>query len=147
MVPRPGAVTQAQEIERDGWYIDLDVKLGCAPRPKAAAATFGVLFGGSPAAQSKSTRSNSTAKARPKTASPSPLTTKNTSHGRHGKAYFNETRNEVVALSTAPLDPALFELPEGFQKVDRLPDYVAARPSPPQGPWDTIKRYWTTLFR
>jgi hypothetical protein len=147
MLPGPGAVTQTQEIERDGWYIDLDVKLGCAPRPNGALATVGVLYGGVAGRSIKTDKVEFHRKGEPETGFAVSLTTRNTSHGRDGKAYFNETLNEVVALSTAPLDPALFELPEGFQKADRLRDYAAAGPSPSQGPWDTIKRYWSTLFR
>jgi hypothetical protein len=147
MVPGPGAVTQAQEIERDGWYIDLDARGGCGPRANGALTMVGVLYGGVAGRSIKTDKVELHRKGEPETGFAVSLTTTNTSHGRDGKAYFNETQNEVVALSTGPLDPALFELPEGFQKADRLQDYVAAGPSPPQGPWDAIKRYWTELFR
>jgi hypothetical protein len=148
MTPGAGAVSQGQEIVRDGWYIDLDVNAGCGPRPNGAAFAFlGVSSGPAGSApkidkieiHSKGARENGFAVS---------VTTKQTSRSPSGEAFSRESLSDVVELSTAPLDPALFDVPEGFQKVDRLPDYIAATARPtPQGAWDTVKRYWTSLLR
>jgi hypothetical protein len=129
-VSGPDPLTRVQEIVLDGWYIDLDVNIGCGPRPKGAKIEI----------RRKGAR---------ETGFPVSLMDKNTMYGADGKPLTSKSANEVVELSTAPLDSALFDVPEGFQKVNRLPDYIAAsaRPSPPPGPWDTIKRYWASLFR
>jgi hypothetical protein len=37
-----------------------------------------------------------------------------------GREFVEQERNEVIELSTVPLDPSLFEVPEGFTRVDRL---------------------------
>jgi hypothetical protein len=149
MIPGPGAVTQGQEIVRDGWYIDLDVNAGCAPRPNGAA--FAFLSGSSRPAGSapKADKIEVHRKGAPENGFALSITTKQTSRSPSGETFTSESLTEVVELSSAPLDPALFEVPEGVQKVDRLPDYIAAsaKPSPPQGTWDTIKRYWTSLLR
>jgi hypothetical protein len=149
MLPGPGAVSQGQEIVRDGWYIDLDVNVGCGPSRKAMAVAVGVLFGGPAGSPMKVDKIEVHRKGAAENGFALSLTTKQTSHSPSGEAFTSESRSEVVELSAAPLDHALFEVPEGFQKVDRLPDYIAATapPSPPQGPWDTIKRYWTNLLR
>jgi hypothetical protein len=41
-------------------------------------------------------------------------------HGRHGEIV-TVMENKVTELSQEPLDPALFSVPEGFAKVERLP--------------------------
>jgi hypothetical protein len=148
MVPGPGAVTQGQQIVRDGWYIDLDVNVGCGPSRKAMAGTVGVLYGGSARGPMKVDKVEVHRKGAPETGFAVSLTTKSTSNGPAGKAFASESLSEVVELAAAPLAPALFDVPEGFRKVDRLQDYIAATARPrPLGPWETVKRYWTSLFR
>jgi hypothetical protein len=149
MVPGPGAATPGQQIVRDGWYIDLDVNAGCAPKSQGAAASVGVLYGGTAGRPLRTDKVEVRRKGAPETGFAVSLSTKNNSHGPDGKDLVGESLSEVVELSTAALDPALFEVPEGFQKVNRLPDYIAAtaQPNSPQGAWDSIKRYWTSLFR
>lgn len=41
-------------------------------------------------------------------------------HGRHGEVL-TVMENKVTELSQEPLDPALFSVPEGLEKVERLP--------------------------
>jgi hypothetical protein len=49
--------------------------------------------------------------------------------GRLGE-IFTVLENKVIELSQDPLDPALFSVPEGFEKVERLPwDVNISRPA------------------
>ncbi len=146
MIPGPGAVTLGQEFMRDGWYIDLDVNAGCAPRPKGVAF---LLMGGSMSrgGAMKMDKIETHSKGPAENGFAVSLTTKTTSSVPSGKAFVSESLTEVAEISTAPLDTALFDVPAGFQKVDRLQDYIAATARPrPLGPWETVKRYWTSLF-
>jgi hypothetical protein len=147
MIPGPGAVTRGQETVRDGWYIDLDVNFGCGPKPKGRVGAFLIGVSTPPGGARKMDKIEAHRKGAAETGFAVSLTTKTTSHAA-GKVFTSESLSEVVELSAAPLDPALFEVPEGFQKVDRLQDYIAANARPQSlGPWETVKRYWTSLFR
>jgi hypothetical protein len=122
-VPGPGAISLAQESKRDGWYIDLDVPEGCPQRNKRAEAFL--LIG-------------------------------NVTSGRMDKIEVHHTgvtevgyplevsdppfsKAEVIELSTAPLDTALFEVPSGFRQVPKLTDQA------PQPPSSKVQRIWAWL--
>jgi hypothetical protein len=124
-VPGPGATSLAQESTRDGWYIDLDMPEGCPARNKHAEAFL--LIG-------------------------------NVTNGRMDKIEVHHTgvtevgfplevtdpsfsKTEVIELSTAPLDPALFESPAGYKKVDRLAD------QPPTPPTSKVQRIWAWVWQ
>ena len=119
-VPGPGAISLAQESKRDGWYIDLDMPEGCPPRNRRAEAFL--LIG-------------------------------NVTNGRMDKIEVHHTgvtevgyplevtdppfsKREVTELSTAPLNPSLFELPAGYSRVYRLTD------QPPPPPTSKALRIW-----
>lgn len=151
MTPGPGAISPDEEIVRDGWYIDLDVTPGCGPRRNAQAFLVGGVA--PPGGASRVDKVEFHRKGEPPAGFAVSLTTTTTSHTSSGSSFVSESLNEVVELSTAPLDPSLFDVPQGFQKVIRLPDYVAASSAPTlaEGPleavWDGLKRYWGGLFR
>jgi hypothetical protein len=152
MVPGPGAISNAQEIVRDGWYIDLDVNPGCAPqRNGRTALLLGGVARGGPASPITMDKLEVHRAGAPEAGFAVALTTKTTDHGREGESYVSESEQEVVELDTAPLDTALFEIPKDFEKVNRLQDHIDAAASPaakpPQSAWETVKRYWASLFR
>ena len=95
-MPGPGAVSLAQESKRDGWYIDLDMPDGCPPRNiRAGVFAVGVL-GSAERGTDKIEVHHSGV-----TEFGCPLEVTNSSF----------SKMEVTGLSTAPLDPALFEVP------------------------------------
>jgi len=124
-VPGPGATSLAQESTRDGWYIDLDMPEGCPPRNRHAEAFL--LIG-------------------------------NVTNGRMDRIEVHHTgvteagyplevtndpfsKREVIELSAAPLDPALFELPAGFKKE---PNLTAQSPEPPTS---KLLRMWDWMWQ
>jgi hypothetical protein len=127
-----------QETVTDGWYIDLDTSLICA---KGSVRSFAVLTSGGPRKPGeppqipiisfKSVGEPETgyavvAKELHRATLSLPDGSKHTRED-----ITNEMR--VTALSVTQLDPALFEIPSGFRKVDEI------RRTP-------VLSYWTRLF-
>jgi hypothetical protein len=124
-VPGPGAQSLAQESKRDGWYIDLDMPEGCPPRNRHAEAFLligNVTNGGMDKIEVHHTGV---------TEAGYPLEVTNDP--------FSKT--EVIELSTAPLDPVLFELPSGFRQVAKL------TAEPPQPPSSKLLRMWDWMWQ
>lgn len=119
-VPGPGAISLAQESKRDGWYIDLDMPEGCPPRNRFAGAF--VLVSSSMDGRIDKIEIHHTGV----TEAGYPLEVTD--------SPFSKT--EVTELRTAPLDPALFELPAGFKQVQQLKSQA---PGPPSS---TLLRLW-----
>lgn len=107
-VPGPGAITPRQESVRDGWYVD--VNPGCVRRPNGI---FGLLGGGVAGQPMQADKIEVHRKGAPVAGYAVRLTTTTTSHGASGRVFANENITEVLDLSTAPLDPKLFDIPEG----------------------------------
>ena len=148
--PGPLAISLGQESVRDGWFINLDVNAGCGTvRPPLGA--VGVLYAGSLGSPIRTDKIEVHRKGEPVSGFAVSLTTKTTSLQDNPRRLTFESQQEVVELSNAPLDPALFEIPPGYKKVDRLQDYIvpspAARRVPPGSTWSALKRYWASLFR
>jgi len=148
--PGPLAISLGQESVRDGWFINLDVNAGCGTvRPPLGA--VGVLYAGSLGSPIRTDKIEVHRKGEPVSGFAVSLTTKTTSLQDNPRRLMFESQQEVVELSSAPLDPALFEIPPGYKKVDRLQDYIvpspAARRVPPGSTWSALKRYWASLFR
>jgi hypothetical protein len=118
-VPGPGAISEAQEIKRDGWYIDVNVPEGC---PLRVTPFQGVAI--EPAIAADSTKIDKIEihyTGVEEVGFPIKVTTMS-----RIPAY--TSKMEVTELSTAPLDPALFEVPAGFKQVQR---FTERPPSPP----------------
>jgi len=124
-VPGPGAISLAQETERDGWYIDLDMPEGCPARNKRAEAF--VLVSGSRDGRMDKIEVHHTGV----TEIGYPLEVTDPTF----------SKAEVIELSTAPLDPALFELPAGFKQV---PNLTAQSPQPPTS---QVLRIWAWMWQ
>jgi hypothetical protein len=124
-VPGPGAISLAQESKRDGWYIDLDMPEGCPPRNRRAEA-FVLVSGGVDGRIDKIEVHHTGV-----TEVGYPLEVTDPA--------FSKT--EVIELSTAPLDPELFEVPSGFRQVPKLADQA------PQPPTSKTLRIWAWVWQ
>jgi len=141
-----------QETATDGWYIDLDTSVSC-DRPGAGLFAFSLLVGGGPRKPGEPFQSPV-------------LTFKNIGEPEKGlalvtkeihRATFSVPDNttqktehiadgiQVTELSTAPLDPALFEVPRNFRKVSQI------RRTPIVSLWNRslgwLDYYWARLKR
>jgi hypothetical protein len=116
------------EEEIDGWYIDYDA-LPAWQRPKKAgvAATFLTTSHGNVYCYDKVEVHHSG----PATGYPLKLktTTKQEimQQDKTLRTYTGGSEMEVVEFSQAPLDPALFKVPPGFKKVDKIIDPTQRR--------------------
>ena len=127
-IPLEGSHTQAQETVRDGWYIDLDRRISCEPKVPAGSrghgfvTVFGAAGGGKGTMMERPEFVNigppetgfPLKEARPITSETVPAT----GVRRHSDSL-NESESEVVQFEEGPLDPALFEIPPGFKRVER----------------------------
>jgi len=126
-VPGPGAISLAQENKRDGWYIDLNMPEGCPPRLRNKRAEAFVLVSGSRDGRMDKIEVHHTGV----TEIGYPLEVTDPTF----------SKAEVIELSTAPLDPALFELPAGFKQV---PNLTAQSPQPPTS---QVLRIWAWMWQ
>src|SRR4051812_8876589 len=96
------------DVETDGWYADLSPQLVCLSHPKA----YGGGFGGEEKAGCRDRMSFHRSGNGGKTGYPLKSTT--TIHSEQGDF---STSTEVVELSKAELEPALFDIPEGYTEA------------------------------
>src|SRR3712207_3743823 len=99
--------TETFHYETDGWYIDFDFNFDCLTGAQASAPAYG---GAQPECQDR-VRYRGVGAA--KVGYPVQLTT---SFYKDGKVQFTQT-TEVVELSRATLDAALFEVPAGYTEA------------------------------
>ena len=146
-VASPESCQQNMSSETDGWYIDLDVpSVSCQ-----AAAPNSIGRKGSTAVLSMVSSSCSQQKLEvhrtgvTETGFPVKITT--TTHSSlvqpdgSQKEFTNTYESEVIELSEAPLDPALFEVPAGFKLVSRL------NTQPPIPTMIVVRMWWERLKR
>ncbi len=140
----PGAVAQSGETESDGWYIDLEVADRCGHRGKPQGTVTGFVAISS--IGDKADRIEVHRAGPQVTGFPVQLTS--TSHGQSPlpdgtlKPWTSTFKMEVIELSRAPVDQALFEVPPGFRKVRQLHD----QPVQP-GLWSRLMESIRALFR
>jgi hypothetical protein len=146
VVPLPGAKRGADTTVTDGWYIDLDTHISCDPSWHSARSghAFHALLTGHfrPAI-----RGNAIGQTVPPMSTPDPhgeevhvpafrdvgepergfvVASKGTSSGTitspdgSTRELVSTWQTEVTELSTAAIDPALFEIPSGFRLVERI---------------------------
>ncbi len=118
-IPHEGAVSQPSEQVIDGWYIDLDTSVPCelhfpstghafvVARVSGDTDTFDVRHSG-PGESGFPVKQNSTGRSTAKL--PDGTT----------REFTSLDESEVTELSEALLDPALFEIPAGFKKVEHI---------------------------
>jgi len=119
-MPLEGSHTQAQQTVRDGWYIDVDRRISCDPKPSAGSAfvTVGTAFVGGKGTMME--RPEFVNIGTPETGFPVKEVRTTTSETTGVRRYSDSTNeSEVVQFEEGPLDPALFEVPPGFKRVVR----------------------------
>ncbi len=117
--------TLPQENVTDGWYIDLDTSISCVP---GAASFFAVLVGGAP--RKPGERYLPPVPSYKNVGKPETGFAVETKRSHHlldasgailaGQRMLPADEMHVTEIATIPLDPALFEVPKSFRKVDRI---------------------------
>ena len=126
-IPLEGSHMQAQETVRDGWYIDVDRTISCEPKLPAGSVSHGFLtMMGGAAVHGKGMMME-----RPEFVDIGPretgfpvkearTTTSETVPATGVRRYSDSiNESEVTQFEEGPLDPALFEVPPGFKRVER----------------------------
>ena len=124
-IPLEGSHTQAQETVRDGWYIDVDRRISCDPKPPAGSgsgfiAISAAAVGGKEMMMERPEFVDIGARETGFPVKEVRTTTGETVPAtgvRRGSDSINES--EVTQFGAMPLDPALFEVPPGFKHVER----------------------------
>lgn len=122
VIPLAGAKRGADTTVTDGWYVDLDTHICCEPSWRSARSghAFGTSHrqgeeGEMPAFKDIGEPERGFALASKGTMSGT-ITLPDSSTRQHVSTW----ETEVTELSTAPIDPALFEIPSGFKLVERI---------------------------
>jgi hypothetical protein len=119
--PGPGAVTNLREVTQNGWYVALDASYGCAPPDGPSRESLLLPSSG----KLDRFEFHRTGVERPLGLAVE-LNTK-TRQEIQNEAAVSEMTAEVVELSAEPLDPALFDLPDGYTRVEQLARTTAKR--------------------
>jgi hypothetical protein len=126
IIPLAGAKRGADTTVTDGWYIDLNTHISCEPswRSGHAFVTFHQQGeeGDVPTFTDVGEPESGFAVASKRTSSGT-ITSPDGSTRQHVSTW----ETEVTELSTAAIDPALFEIPSGFRLVER----IRQEPGPP----------------
>lgn len=120
-VAGPGACSQNNESEQDGWFIDLDTTGGCYRPVKRRPGVL--LLSSSACADEIEIKSVGL----DETGDPLEVTTRDLATSHDGKPVTWTSSSKVTELDQSPLDPALFEVPSGFKRVLQLRDETPYR--------------------
>jgi hypothetical protein len=123
--PLEGSHAQAQETVSDGWYIDFDRRLSCEPKPTEAGVKGGYLAVGvlGPGQKLPVERPEFVDIGPKENGFPVKLV--RTSPGTMtlpdgtSEAVKSTAESEVIQFEEGPIDPALFEIPPGFKRIER----------------------------
>lgn len=144
-IPHEGSHSLPSETIEDGWYIDLKVRTNCLEQSlvresKGAYVTVltsgGIDSGPKDVYELKETGQRETGF--PVQVIRSYRSTVRMPDGST-REFDRKYETEVVELSTASLDPALFEPPKGFKKVDHIDR------QPPVPMWARVYMWWERL--
>jgi hypothetical protein len=126
-IPLEGSQQQPSETVTDGWYFDVDRRLSCEPAPeKGKGALLGFVTVGSATGGLPFERPEFVESGPRETGFPVKEVRRTTPGGvttfPDGTQQVSDPviEREVVALEEGPVDPQLFEVPEGFQQVERF---------------------------
>ncbi len=127
--PLEGSQSELQESVTDGWYIDFDQRLSCDPKPVQG--QHGYLGGYMSVGRQPMEKPEFVRIGEAETGFPMIVTTtsKRPSTLPDGTVSSFETR--VTEFTEGTLDPALFEIPAGFKRVERIERYPAASAGKP----------------
>jgi hypothetical protein len=122
VIPLAGAKRGADTSVTDGWYIDLNTQIACEPswRSDRSGHAFGTVHrqgeeGDVPTFKDVGEPERGFVVAS-KGISSGTITSPDGSTRQHASTW----ETEVTELSTAAIDPALFEIPSGFKLVERI---------------------------
>jgi len=121
--PLPGSLRYAQESVTDGWYIDLDTKISCAPwwrmNRRESEEGFAYFTVGNAVERVEFVQKG---KAEIGFAVDSKTVEKSLFILQDGstKVMTSKSRTKVVDFKEGPLDAGIFEAPAGFKKVERI---------------------------
>jgi hypothetical protein len=129
IIPLAGAKRGADTTVTDGWYIDLDTRISCEPSWRSARSGHAfVTFhlqgqeGDVPTFKDVGEPESGFAVASKQTSSGTIISPDGST-----RQHVSTWETEVTELSTAAIDPALFEIPSGF----RLVEQIRQEPVPP----------------
>lgn len=119
-IPLEGSLHEPQETRTDGWYIDLRPQVSCEPVARAGKSGHGYLASGASARE----KVEFIDIGQPETGFGVQLTITTKGAYKLGdgspKSYESRTETQVTELREGVLDPALFEIPAGFQRVAHI---------------------------
>ncbi len=120
-IPLEGSQQQASETVTDGWYIDPDARLYCDPVQNAAGHAFLTVGAAGrpwerPEFVDHGTRETGLPVKTVRRSTPGATTT--SSDGTQASEFTSE--DEVTVFEVGPVDPQLFEVPEGYKPVERF---------------------------
>ena len=122
-IPLEGSHTQAQETVRDGWYIDVDRRISCDPKPPAGSGSgfmaIGAVVGGKEMMMERPEFVDIGARETGFAVKEVRTTTGETVPATGVRRDSSISESEVTQFEAMPLDPALFEVPPGFKHVER----------------------------
>jgi hypothetical protein len=148
-IPLEGSHSEPHETVTDGWYIDLDPQLSCEPRLSKGKRAHGYLYvavGRQPAEKLEFVDIGE-----PETgfAVQVVMVSKGTYTLPDGTHKQTDAKDEtlVTQLDLSSLDPALFEIPPGFKRVQ----HIERNPIPPASSqtiefWERFKAKVASLF-
>jgi hypothetical protein len=149
-IPLEGSKSIAQQMVKDGWYIDLDTRISCAwkrPLGKPAHVHAFLTAGNAPIEKREFVD-----KGEPETgfAIEQKITTKEAMMLSDGTKKDRTSVQEmrVTQLVESPLDPGLFTVPTGFRQVKQIDrDPPPNSPNPWSMAWNRFKASVARLFR
>jgi hypothetical protein len=146
-IPLEGSPSQPSETVSDGWYIDLNTRLSCDRRPPSAGHTYAFIAAGDEPIE----RRTIVAEGKMETGFPIELktTTRSSMVLPDGtkKPFTSINEMRVTDLEEKPLDPALFEVPSSFRKVNAIRRNPPASLSASVSTWAAIKQWFSNVLR
>jgi hypothetical protein len=152
-VASPGACSKGSSSKTDGWYIDDSVMPEWRQSKKSAmgvAVTSVVAVDGRYDCQNKMDKievHRTGVEVGFPVISKTTLTSQVTERDGTPRMLASVSGFEVVELREGPLDPALFEVPPDFHKVDSLKNWSTTAPSRQLSGWEWFKVKVQEIFR
>lgn len=151
-VAGPGACSRGSESETDGWYIEPSImpEWRQPKKPGAGVVVALVTAAGNENCLNKMDKIE-VHRTGVEPGFPVKVSTTLNSEMTRGdgsqRALVSTWGSEVVELKEGPLDPALFEVPADFRRVDALKSWAAAVPRKPLSGWDWLRAKLEEFFR
>lgn len=149
-IPLEGSQSEPQESVTDGWYIDLNQRLSCDPRWREGKGTHAYLRAVNGKRPMEKTEFLSAGEPETGFALVSKMSSKITYKLPDGTKKQSEMQNEVLVtqLEERNMEPALFEVPQGFKLVEQIQrsPMLPASSSQAVDFWQRFKASVTKLF-